>query len=476
MRETVSRVYLWDGVANHLNKNDDKAIAAQEKITELYTQERDLIKSKLNNVIEYFDTLDSYFDSLVSRIDSAMSVKEASGQRKSISDLLQTYSADFESMLNAEEKQWEYRTGISKKHTRSSEEVLADINTVNYSDTDLYKNVAQQQQDILAQQDAYNDKQAEIADLKQQIKEETDKAYKKELQAELKVLQKEAKNLKLTKAQTDTLKNMNKEMEAFDSIYSASEYYDAIKDETDALRERQDTYDDLQQQIADKRVEISEAASTAEKKELRKELKELQAEAKKVKLNKKQSKNLTAYEGQIGAMADAGNYGMTQNVSNAIAQRDALRQRKQTYQELTEYIAELNQAIKEETDKAYKKELQTELKQVKKEAKKAKLSTNDERILKALENQVDTIQDIQTQAVVDNATASTAMYQELVKKIGNLQQKTTLSASQQTTLALYLDELNAINAGIASDKLKEYISIYEKWFAQKEPPCLVIGM
>jgi len=454
----------------------DKAIAAQEKITELYQQERDLIKSKLNNVIEYFDTLDSYFDSVVSKLDSAMSVKEASGQRKSISDLLQTYSADFESMLNAEEKQWEYRTGISKKHTRSSEEVLADINTVNYSDTDLYKNVAQQQQDILAQQEAYNDKQAEIADLKQQIKEETDKAYKKELQAELKVLKKEAKNLKLTKAQTDTLNNMNKEMEAFDSIYSASEYYDAIKDETDALRERQDTYDDLQQQIADKRVEISEAASTAEKKELRKELKELQAEAKKVKLNKKQSKNLTAYEGQIGAMADAGNYGMTQNVSNAIAQRDALRQRKQTYQELTEYIAELNQAIKEETDKAYKKELQTELKQVKKEAKKAKLSSNDEKILKALENQVDTIQDIQTQAVVDNATASTAMYQELVKKIGNLQQKTTLSASQQTTLALYLDELNAINAGIASDKLKEYISIYEKWFAQKEPPCLVIVM
>lgn len=454
----------------------DKAISAQEKIAELYQQERDLIKSKLNNVIEYFDTLDSYFDSVVSKLDSAMSVKEASGQRKSISDLLQTYSADFESMLNAEEKQWEYRTGISKKHQRSSEEVLADINTVAYSDTDLYKNVIGQQQALLDQQEAYADKQAEIADLKQMIKEETDKAYKKELQAELKVLQSEAKQLKLTKSQTQTLQNMTKEMESFNSIYSASEYYDAIKDEADALRERQDTYDSLQEQIADKKAEIAEAQTTAEKKELRAELKQLQKDAKAAKLTSKQSKNLNAYEGQIGAMANAGNYGMTQNVSNAIAQRDTLRQRKQTYQELTEYIAELNQAIKEETDKAYKKELQTELKQVKKEAKNAKLSANDEKILKALENQVDTIQDIQTQAVVDNATASTAMYQELVKKIGNLQQKTTLSASQQTTLAMYLDELNAINAGIASDKLKEYISVYEKWSSNFRPPYLAIGM
>lgn len=393
-----------------------------------------------------------------------MSVKEASGQRKTISDLLEEYSANSQSLTNAEEKQWAYQTGISKKHQRSSEEVLADINTVAYNETDLYKRVQEQQAALTEQKEAYADKKAEIADLEDQIKNETDKETKKELKAELKVLKAEAKQLKLTKGQTKTLNNMNKEMETFNAIYSDSGYYDAYADQAAALRERQDTYETLQDEIKDTKQEIKDADTKAEKKELQSELKELKADAKEAKLSKKEKKNLKIYERDFEAMSSVSDYGLTRGGSEAIAKRDKLVAKKNTYNELVEYIADLNQQIKEETDKAYKKELKQELKEAKALAKKYKLTSDEKKILKAVENQIETINDIEEQAVVDNATANTAAYQALVKRIGTLQSKSTLSADQQTELAMKLDELNAINAGVASDKLTEYIKTYEKFW------------
>lgn len=71
----------------------DKMMACEDAISELYDQERDLIKQKLDNVVSYFNDISSYMSSIVSKADNFISLLNDMGKRSSLTDLLKQFAA-----------------------------------------------------------------------------------------------------------------------------------------------------------------------------------------------------------------------------------------------------------------------------------------------------------------------------------------------------------------------------------------------
>lgn len=68
-------------------------VACQDAIDELYDQQRELIKTKLDNIIDYYGQLDSYLSSIVSRFESMQTLMDDMGKRSSLTDLLEQFAA-----------------------------------------------------------------------------------------------------------------------------------------------------------------------------------------------------------------------------------------------------------------------------------------------------------------------------------------------------------------------------------------------
>ena len=147
-------------VANSFNVYDDKIVEAKEALQELYDAERDAITQKLDNILDYYDKIESYYDSLIGKLESTISVKEASGQRASITDLLMQYQATGDALSNLEEELWSYQTGLSRKEGahRTSEEIQAEIDDrlLGVTDTSAYERIADQMNALLDKQDVFN--------------------------------------------------------------------------------------------------------------------------------------------------------------------------------------------------------------------------------------------------------------------------------------------------------------------------------
>ena len=154
----------------------------------------------------------------------------------------------------------------------------------------------------------------------------------------------------------------------------------------------------------------------------------------------------------------------TDYYKSLIEQRKELQDRQDAYDTKHKEIEDLTAKYKAETDKAKKKELKKELDAAKKEQKKLKLSSKDSKQLNSLNAQLNTIQNEIGNAQVDSNVTSTAKYKELVKKISDLQSKKKLNKTQEKNLKKYLSELDEINAGVAYDKLTEFMNAYEKWY------------
>ena len=62
----------------------DKMSDCKDTIDELYAQERDLIRQKLDNVIEYYSDMDSYLSSVTGKLESLISLNDSMGKRTSL--------------------------------------------------------------------------------------------------------------------------------------------------------------------------------------------------------------------------------------------------------------------------------------------------------------------------------------------------------------------------------------------------------
>ncbi len=93
----------------------EKMTACADTVSELYDQERDLIRQKLDNVLEHYGDLDSYMSSIVSKMDSFISLTDDMGRRSSLSDLLEQFAA-----VNEQAAHFQSQTGTAQKETEKN--------------------------------------------------------------------------------------------------------------------------------------------------------------------------------------------------------------------------------------------------------------------------------------------------------------------------------------------------------------------
>lgn len=363
----------------------EKIEECKDALDELYARERDLIYQKLDNIVEYFDKIENYYETMAAKFESRINVDEAWGNQRSFTDMLKIYEMGSEAVRRLDDELYVLRTGIDRENVRTTEEIQGDINNKNVSidNTDLYTRILKQNADLLSDREYFDTLIAKRKELKQAIKDATDKASKIELKKELAELKKEIKD---NKVDEKALKAQTNIKEGFSTMLGDSAYYDKAVSQADSLRQKKAENDKIKQQIVAKKEEIANAETNGEKQRLKKELADL-----------------------------------------------------------------------------------------KKEQKKTKLTSKENKVLTALENQIAATEKIQGDALVDNAVASSGAYQDLLRKIGNLQNKDSLSPKQEKKLAMYLDELDAINQGVLLDDLGNYINVYERWWELSHKKDLTKG-
>lgn len=115
-------------------------VACQDAIDELYDQQRELIKTKLDNIIDYYGQLDSYLSSIVSRFESMQTLMDDMGKRSSLTDLLEQFAAAneqiayFQSQTTTTKKENEKNYFDSSKKVeaakkKDTDELLGTLNT-----------------------------------------------------------------------------------------------------------------------------------------------------------------------------------------------------------------------------------------------------------------------------------------------------------------------------------------------------------
>ena len=73
----------------------DKAQDVQNTIQELYEQQRSLIRQKLDNILTYYDDMDSYLSSITSKMESLISLHDEMGRRSSFTELVEHFCKFF---------------------------------------------------------------------------------------------------------------------------------------------------------------------------------------------------------------------------------------------------------------------------------------------------------------------------------------------------------------------------------------------
>ena len=73
----------------------DKAQDVQNTIQDLYEQQRSLIRQKLDNILTYYDDMDSYLSSITSKMESLISLHDEMGRRSSFTELVEHFCKFF---------------------------------------------------------------------------------------------------------------------------------------------------------------------------------------------------------------------------------------------------------------------------------------------------------------------------------------------------------------------------------------------
>jgi len=71
----------------------DKAQGCLDTIGELYDRQRDLIKQKLDNVLDYYSDMDSCLSSITSKIESVISLNDGMGKRSPLTKLVEQFAS-----------------------------------------------------------------------------------------------------------------------------------------------------------------------------------------------------------------------------------------------------------------------------------------------------------------------------------------------------------------------------------------------
>ena len=114
---------------------------AQDALEDAYAQERELINQKLDNVLDYFDTLNGYQQSILNVLDAQMKADAAKGYATDINKLLDSYATEREIYKTSGDRDQAYKEeadrnieAIHKSYQNQLEDAQNDI-----KDTSTYQ-------------------------------------------------------------------------------------------------------------------------------------------------------------------------------------------------------------------------------------------------------------------------------------------------------------------------------------------------
>lgn len=471
-----------------------------------------MIVQKLDNILDYYDTIQEYYDSLLGKFESAQSVREASGQRTSLKNLLDQYAVSQESLNQIREKKWAYQTGTSVESLdRTSAEVRAELektigtealnSTTQFIESakykDYYENLLKNNADEFVKglhagiSNAYDialksrerldeklaeynqallDKKALQEELKQ-AKKDKDKDQQNYIKMMISDVQAVIDKNKLIKVDKQNIKALDKELAGWDTITSSSDFYKISKETLSEYEGRRQELEQLKEDLAGlqslkKDKEYMKSLDSSEKKDLNKEISDIKKQIKSTKLTKKEEKNEKYLQERINILDEMDDPNASRVTAENWKKEQDLKARRDRNKDLSDQLADIYYRISDEYRLDVIKDLKQQAKDLNKELKKKenKWSKADEKLYTALVNQRETLEEINNNAMVDDLTAQTANYKELVAQIGAIEEKKNLKAKDQENRAMYLDELNEINSGVLAEDIVKFRDKYEKWW------------
>ena len=116
----------------------DKMRDCIDTIEELYDAEREMIRQKFDNMMEYYDTVNTKVQSIVSKVNSLFDLNEARGKRTDINDLLEKFNG-YSDIIGTTTSTTDGDSGTNIKQHLLSDEEVAEINKeIAYQESSIY--------------------------------------------------------------------------------------------------------------------------------------------------------------------------------------------------------------------------------------------------------------------------------------------------------------------------------------------------
>ena len=264
----------------------DKMTACGDAVSELYEQERDLIRQKLDNVLDYYNDLDSYMSSIVSKMDSFISLTDDMGRRSSLSDLLEQFAAvneqaaHFQSQTTitsdaSEKNRFEPSERVKAAEAKEKQELTASLDAQKthaesgVKNTGTYKRI---EREIQKAKDDEEKKLAQLEDVKAKNTINANDSKKVRKKKESRIAAKQDAYDKAKKKREDLEKTLNPKLKELEKNATANtaEEYARLYDTKQTLLARQKTKKaqgkDLSaadaKKLADTQARMTEISST----------------------------------------------------------------------------------------------------------------------------------------------------------------------------------------------------------------------
>lgn len=442
-----------------------------DTIEELYDAERDMIRQKFDNMVEYYDTVDTKVQSIVNKINSLFDLNEARGKRTDINDLLEKFNG-YSDITGTTTTTTTESSGMDIKQHLLSDEEVAQINkeiehqTKSIYDTATYKKLLSDIEKLEAEkekkgarfskskekklQDYYKKQKA----LEENATSDTVTSYAKIYDAYLKLQNRLDAGKSLTKAQRGKYNDYVKQLEEY-----ASERSKAVAD----LQKR------LEDNLETSSVEAIEKAYDDQKKELEDSYKRQMEDVRGDVQGTQQYKNLIAQKdnleksiADLTAKKEAGTIKKSESkkLEKYLAQLDALKKKiaaideGATSENITDYIRAYDRLVKLQSKKKLTAKESAEYDNLMAQLKAWNQTKQD--ILESLNRQLlDAVKELDTaqSESVNETTADIAKSQEeayaIAKQIAEL---------QVSTLE---DELTLIDSALS--KIEKRLDLYKKF-------------
>lgn len=114
---------------------------SQDKLADAYDRERELIASKMDNILSYFDTLIGYQQNIVSGIEASMKLDTAKGLKTDINKIIATYGEEKDIVEKSAEREEAYRqeAASNTEAIRNSYNSQIDQTQTGYQNTTDYQ-------------------------------------------------------------------------------------------------------------------------------------------------------------------------------------------------------------------------------------------------------------------------------------------------------------------------------------------------